>query len=383
MSIIYFLKNIFKLDVNYNNRIFGLDLMRTIAILIVIIQHSLMLEKADTNFPWIPLLDGVELFFVLSGFLIGRILIKIFNNENKLGVRVIWNFWIRRWFRTLPNYYLVLILNIIVGYYGIINEDFALFNWKFFFFLQNFNEPLLGFFLESWSLSVEEWFYLLFPIILGVLFILLYKLRVNKKKIFLISILVFLFTPLLFRFFIASDYNVDRFWFSVKIAKVVIFRLDGIAFGLLAAFVNYYYSKSWYKYRNITFVIGGVFSYGILLYSWDLNSTFAKVLLFFVQSLSYALLLPKFESMRRKTNHIVKIVTHISLISYSMYLINLALIAEVIRDNFPPQNPLTAWIMFFVYLLAVFVFSTLIYKYYEKPIMNLRDKWSNKRIKNK
>ena len=38
-------------------------------------------------------------------------------------------FWIRRWFRTLPNYYLVLLINIFIVYFGIIHEDFSQFNW--------------------------------------------------------------------------------------------------------------------------------------------------------------------------------------------------------------------------------------------------------------
>ena len=81
--------------------------------------HASMLEKIDTKFPWIPLINGVELFFVLSGFLIGGILIKTFQKDNSFGIKTISNFWIRRWFRTLPNYDLILILNIIVVYFGI------------------------------------------------------------------------------------------------------------------------------------------------------------------------------------------------------------------------------------------------------------------------
>ena len=99
--------------------------------------HGSMLEKADTNFPWIRFIDGVELFFVLSGFLIGGILIRLFEEPKVFGWKELLNFWLRRWFRTLPNYYLVLILNIIIVYFGVIKEDFSQFNWKFFFFLQN------------------------------------------------------------------------------------------------------------------------------------------------------------------------------------------------------------------------------------------------------
>ena len=72
-----------------------------------------------------------------------------------------------------------------------------------------------------------------------------------------------------------------------------------------------------------------------------------------------------------------KIITHISLISYSMYLINLALVAEVIQTNFPPNGPLSAWMLYFIYWFIVITVSTLIYKYFEKPIMDLRERWGN------
>jgi peptidoglycan/LPS O-acetylase OafA/YrhL len=367
----------FRLNPDYRNRVFGLDLMRALAIIFVVMGHGLMLEKANTDFPWIRLINGVELFFVLSGFLIGGILIKIFQNSNSFGVREIKNFWIRRWFRTLPNYYLILILNIVVVYFGVIKEDFSQFNWKFFLFLQNFSQPFTGFFWESWSLSIEEWFYLLFPIILGVVFLTMKGLKTDKKNMFLGSIIIFLIIPFLLRLFIASKFDVDNFLLGVKIFKVVIYRLDGIALGLLAAFIKYWYPDFWFKSRNKSFVSGVMLSYIILYSTWLPNDFSTKVFQIFIQSIGCFLLLPKFDSIKSAPPILTKIFTHISLISYSMYLINLALVAEVIQNNFPPRGPYTAWALYGLYWLIVIVASTLLYKYYEKPIMELRDKWKN------
>jgi peptidoglycan/LPS O-acetylase OafA/YrhL len=153
MSVLNKIANFFRLNPDYENRVFGLDLMRALAIIFVVMGHGSMLEKANTNFPWIPLIDGVELFFVLSGFLIGGILLKIFQSKDSFGLKTIGNFWVRRWFRTLPNYYLILIINIIVVYFGILKQDYSAINWKFFLFLQNFSGSFTGFFWESWSLS--------------------------------------------------------------------------------------------------------------------------------------------------------------------------------------------------------------------------------------
>ncbi len=379
MTLLTRIIGFFRLCPDYKNRVFGLDLMRALAIIFVVIGHGSMLEKAHTNFPWIRLINGVELFFVLSGFLIGGILIKIFQNGETFGIKTIGNFWVRRWFRTLPNYYLILIANITVVYFGIIKEDFSQFNWKYFLFLHNFSQPFTDFFWESWSLSIEEWFYLLFPIVLGSVFLVSKKLKIDKKKIFLVSIIIFLLVPAMLRIFIASKFNVDQFWLGVRIYKVVIYRLDGIALGLLAAFIKYWYPGFWFKGRNISFVSGIVISYLTLYSTWLPNDFSTKVFRILFESVGCFLLLPKFDSLKTAPPIITKIFTHISLISYSMYLINLALVSEIIRDNFPPRGPHTALALYGVYWFVVITVSTVLYKYYEKPIMDLRDKLGRKK----
>ena len=149
-----------------SNRVFGLDLLRSLAIISVVFAHTLYLFK--DFFPWAfrfhlwSAFIGVEMFFVLSGFLIGRILLRSFDESP--GVKTLFGFWLRRWFRTLPNYYLFLIIYIFLypapgGHY----PDLM----SFVFFFQNFASWRLdGLFEISWSLAVEEWFYLLFPAVL-------------------------------------------------------------------------------------------------------------------------------------------------------------------------------------------------------------------------
>jgi peptidoglycan/LPS O-acetylase OafA/YrhL len=58
-----------------------------------------------------------------------------------------------------------------------------------------------------------------------------------------------------------------------------------------------------------------------------------------------------------------------------MYLLNLAVISEVLYVNFPPRGTHTAWALYGVYWILVLIFSTLLYKYYEKPMMDLRDRF--------
>jgi peptidoglycan/LPS O-acetylase OafA/YrhL len=369
------LRSIFLLHPDYENRVFGLDIMRALAIIFVVLEHGLMLGKANTTFPWVKLINGVELFFVLSGFLIGSMLIKIFEKSETFGIKTIGKFWVRRWFRTLPNYYLVLLINILIVYFGIIPERFSHFSWKFFFFLQNFSGPFTDFFWESWSLSIEEWFYLLFPIILLVLYLVLKLMKVQKKYIFLSAILTLLLVPLVLRIFIASRFTVNDFFLGTRIQKVVIYRLDSIALGLLAAYIRRWHPSFWHRSRNISFLAGVVVCYIIIYIHWPSNLFFTKVFRIFIESFCCFLLLPKFESIRKGPKLLVRFFTHISLISYSMYLLNLAVISEVLCALFPPWGPHTAWALYGVYWVLVLACSTLLYKYYEKPIMDIRDKF--------
>ena len=115
---------------NTTTRNFGLDLFRALAIILVVLSHGkfLLNGTALENFPFFKMLDGVDLFFVLSGFLIGGIILRTMSEGwNWRGVA---HFWKRRWLRTLPNYYFILLLNFVFVSYGIISGDLSVFGWK-------------------------------------------------------------------------------------------------------------------------------------------------------------------------------------------------------------------------------------------------------------
>lgn len=96
------------------NRIFGLDLLRTLAITLVVFVHYINTLPIDIGFlPNIRLPDGVDLLFVLSGYLIGTIVIRTFEEKKDFNLVISLNFLLRRWFRTLPNYFLFLIVNVV------------------------------------------------------------------------------------------------------------------------------------------------------------------------------------------------------------------------------------------------------------------------------
>ncbi|MGB3153347.1 MAG: acyltransferase, partial [Chitinophagaceae bacterium] len=141
----------------------ALDGMRGIAILFVIFHHNFEFISYSF-FGWL----GVDLFFVLSGFLITDILLNTLNQQNFLR-----NFYIRRVLRIFPLFYLAILVflyllpNILttspdVSYYT--KNQFWLWtylqNWLF-IFKEPYGDKIL---LHTWSLAVEEQFYIIWPV---------------------------------------------------------------------------------------------------------------------------------------------------------------------------------------------------------------------------
>src|SRR5271170_481437 len=137
-----------------SKRNIGLDILRASAIVGVLLAHGLVLPVKGRDVV-APLGSGVELFFVLSGFLIGRIYFRSSQGESFS----FWNFWRSRWWRTLPPYYATILLYVLMR----LAAPAPGLHWYYALFLQNY----LGVtgFGPSWSLCVEEHFYLLLPII--------------------------------------------------------------------------------------------------------------------------------------------------------------------------------------------------------------------------
>lgn len=151
---------------------FGLDVVRAGAILAVLFSHTAEWflgagQETSVQSAYIGY-AGVEVFFSLSGFLIGGILLRALAQDP--GPRGLARFWARRWLRTLPAYWAMLLF--LCWWFGV-------WRWRDFLFLQNF-VPRTDWVLltpHAWSLVLEEWFYLFFPILAAVLFALLRRWR--------------------------------------------------------------------------------------------------------------------------------------------------------------------------------------------------------------
>ncbi len=147
---------------HHNNRLYGLDTLRAIAIIIVLIYHYKVVVSSENIFGFMSQLGwaGVDLFFVLSGYLIGNQVLSAIAKGQAFSLKL---FYIRRFLRTLPNYYFVLALYYIfpVALSGTATAPL----WSFLTFTQNLDMRAGETFTHSWSLCIEEQFYLVFPVI--------------------------------------------------------------------------------------------------------------------------------------------------------------------------------------------------------------------------
>lgn len=357
--------NIFRID-SSKNRVFGLDLLRAVAIILVLIQHSYAWIINDNFRRFIDffLIDGVAVFFVLSGFLIGGIILKTF--ENKITLEGILNFWKRRWYRTLPNYFFILFLLLFLNFIFKKNipNDFIYYP----LFLQNLLRPINDFFPESWSLSIEEWFYIIVPVCVYLINIIF-----DTKK-FKTNMLLFIFIFLGLTILLRIDryfnleaknfYTYDRFFL-----REVTSRLDSIMLGVLGAWIYKYNKNLFYSFPRMFLILGLC----LVLTTHNLQSNNDILLYcfsFFIVPFGILLTFPYFISFNISSYYLKKAIVHFSLTSYSLYLINLSLIKFWFIDKLN-IDPTIKFILFWALSISI---STLLYKYLELPILQYRDK---------
>ncbi|HEU4471289.1 MAG TPA: acyltransferase [Flavisolibacter sp.] len=362
----------------------SLDGVRALAIILVMTFHAEL-----TEYGWI----GVQLFFVLSGFLITGILWKEQASPESLGYKFK-KFWVRRSLRIFPLYY---------GYVIAIALAYLLFHFPPYFepffpylvtYTANFPLQLLHstgnpLFNHLWSLSIEEQFYLLFPLI-----ILLSPRRFTKNLLLLI-----IFVSPVLRYFIGRYYaeqgfpelivsngvnfntlcQLDAFCTGGIIQVMSLekrvqrpFRLFGIIALLTAGagLLSYLQSSSPYSY----WLDLGFYHYltGNYQHVWHytlLNLTFASFLLALVSVNSQE----RFPGIRRFLEN--KWLVKIGRVSYGMYLFHWLIWVYVFMNIFRPETYLVKALIFIPYLVAVYLFSELSYKFYEEPFIKLKDRF--------
>ncbi|MFN8315349.1 MAG: acyltransferase [Chitinophagales bacterium] len=356
-------------------RNFGLDVMRATAILLVLVAHAfhIIAPQIPKSISFISLPDGVDVFFVLSGFLVGGIWIDMLErNESGLLKTFFW----KRWLRTLPSYFIVITLLFLLRLY--FSAGTFAFPWRYFLFVQNMYVPEWDpyyFYPEAWSLSVEEWFYVLMP--LSTLF-LLHFIQQPKKTVFLFAT-VMLVVPFLLRILFFVQHPIESLddW-NRYLRHIMVYRLDMIGFGVLAAWLKYYKSSIWtvlynYKWLGILLLLASTIAYHFYAFGF----MFLSLFYFSIVGVGLLLLLPTIESMKCTSPRIISTVTFLSVISYAVYLLNRSVILYPLILPFKPvfaSSVVLTLGAYVGYVILVMLIAYGFYRFVEQPILAFRDK---------
>jgi peptidoglycan/LPS O-acetylase OafA/YrhL/lysophospholipase L1-like esterase len=193
----------------------SLDFLRGLAAWAVVIPHFFLLNKTPGQVSEFLSVFAVEVFFVLSGFVLGKQLDYCFEQGNYRSLKV---FYARRWMRTLPIYFFVLILMSAFSH-NMLGERF----FQYLTFTTTwFSIPKVDeYFVPVWSLAIEEWFYLVFPPLL------IMCSRFKLSKVYAIAVFMGIFA-LSKAFYVSPDADLTE-----PLRRITIVRMDAIGFGYL------------------------------------------------------------------------------------------------------------------------------------------------------
>ncbi len=359
-----------------------IDSIRAVAVLLVVLYH-LDLSLFQGGF------IGVDVFFVISGFLITRLLNHEFVQTGKINFKT---FYVRRVRRLMPTLFLTISLVFILTFLAFSPSDFmnatksmfmssvALSNFHFlglsdYFDIASHFKPLL----HTWSLGIEEQFYLLYPVTL----LLLMKLFSKKKRgviismsaIFAFSLFITIYTskcgvPSNFANFFLPKGDISSGVSSLQF-YLLPFRMFEFLIGGIIALVQVQKIKS--EYFKLSLNLLGLTMIVAFAMIFNKNTPYLGSLnLFPCIGAGLLLLFPPSKHLKFIFNN--KFLRYIGEISYTLYLIHWVVIVFY-RYLFDGEfNPMEQIAMFVVMILL----SSLIYKYYENSLRYKTAKFSIK-----
>lgn len=350
---------------------YSLDFLRAIAIILVLLHHY---ESPPDHYFGASIYShiqkgfnsGVELFFVLSGFLISSHWFSQLKEKVKIS-DMVKEFYIKRTFRILPLYYLTL-------FFEAIRATFLTkVNYNIFSYL-TLTQNIFGktIFPVSWSLCVEEHFYLMFP---GVSFLFFYF---NKIKEFILFCLALFLVPMILRFFYFDDLVI----INEQLSQNTIFALAGLIIGVVIAYSFTFYEATVQKLENYLRYIESV---GLIFVSLGLyisGSGFLYTKIIFLPaifSIGYGLFVISANFERSIFNRFKNsFVTLTSKISYPLYLTHY--ISWMVVGLFFKycRLEITGIFSFIMHFCAAYGVATFLHLTVERKFLKLRNNLINK-----
>ena len=265
-----------------------------------------------------------------------------------------------------------LVINIIMVYLGWSMGLLNINTLAYFVFLQNFIIPLDLFFWESWSLAVEEWFYLLFPLLLIVL-----TWRRSPKWGFLLAVAIMITVSNVLRY-PAMDAVGTPFMLELLVRKIVVLRFDTIGYGALIAWLVYHFPSIFSARRVELFGIGLVIFITAILLRTDDGLLYKGTLFLTFSGSAMALMLPLMAGWH-KVGRWGAAVSFLSRVSYALYLVHMP-IRSLYINLMPGRSMEMTLVLYVGYWALSIALAAVVYHYWERPFMALRDGLSGRVI---
>jgi peptidoglycan/LPS O-acetylase OafA/YrhL len=339
-------------------RLKTIDILRAFAILGVLFRHSIV-NTWYARAGW----AGVDLFFVLSGFLVSGLLFNEFKKSGNVNIK---RFLIRRGFKIYPAFYVFLIVALITEKYWF-HINYPLQNiLSELFFLQSYFD---GCFLHTWSLAIEEHFYILLS-----LFILraVHKKWVLNKRLMItiISISILLVFVLRLHYVYTYFHETSMLFFQTHL------RMDGLLIGVLVSFL-YHFSGKFISVitKQMTGLIIIACAFISLPFIFSAGSFFMLTFGLTIMQAGFGIIVAlvavfsnKLDSYRFSGFFVANALSYVGRYSYSIYLWHLFLY-KILSDFWQKEPPVI--IYFFVTITGGICLSLLI----EQVFLKIRDKY--------
>lgn len=367
-----------------SSRVLQLDILRGIAIWLVLLWHTpfrLVHHSGEDPLHWVYVAiqdigwSGVDLFFVLSGFLVGGLLFKEIRNSGKLDVG---RFIFRRGFKIWPGYYVYIGMMFLSiwrreGFDSTLKQMLPNL-----LHLQNYARWTPCDF--TWSLAVEEHFYLVLPLLLLLL------VRISKEPRRILPALPVvaagvMVACLALRLFVSSQPE----YLTYK-SMMTQYRVDGLFFGVLIAYAHNFYHDALRKFvapRTLILSVLGLLLVGTSIFGSPMfNKTIGFTLLYlgYGSLLLSAVFTPLETGLAGKIMQSIpcRVVAFLGFYSYSIYLWHISLRNIVFEYQKPLLifiPPLIQWpVGMLVYLVGVTIVGYGAGAAIEMPMLALRDR---------
>ena len=358
-----------------------LDILRAIAILMVLTTHIFFLQKPAWWNAWAIGAGwaGVDLFFVLSGFLISSLLFSEYQATSHIRF---WRFAFRRGMKIWPPFYAVSILYLVWGY--VRSQPHHWFATPFLHDMLFMDSYVPGTFGHFWSLAVEEHFYILLPCIL---YVMLRGASPGARDPFRsLPVLVSIIAAAVLGARIATHLLRPNFDYYTHFFPTHL-RMDSLLFGVLLGYWSKFHS-AWFwgwiqKYRMVLAPASLVLISPCFIFSQTGDipappNTFLYTFGFTSLYLGFGLLMVLFLQVPVPATGLIAYVSRcmagIGRHSYSIYLWHLPLIFELQKFRI-----MTSHLGLLIYYTVCIVLGIVLAKLIEQPSLRLRDYLSNSR----